>query len=329
MPDGIITAGDFSSHARYLFDRFTGPDGIAHIRALVGQTPRVTEDNWLEFKSGKVRDEDIRPLWSKALGSFANSGGGVLVWGIRADRDGASGIDAVQEEAPVPDVERLVHKLKEWQPPATDAPVPGVVVQPMLLPGSAKEGFVVCLIPESNSKPHRSEFGKGDVKRFYMRIGDSTQECTVPILRQLFYPRHSPKLTVTLTLKNTGQAKNVAHAVNGTTDKVRLVGVKIANTGSSSVFDVHVRIRCDAHEVYSDTPGQILQEFGTVMTNASLHPSLDLTFDVLGYLTTPMIFRGAKWTVEVFARDIEPRRAVISYEAIFANYQRQVTVDCV
>ena len=100
-----------------------------------------------------------------------NSGGGVVVWGIRADRDGVSGIDAVQEEVPVPDVERLAHKLKEWQPPATDAPVAGVIVQPILLPGSAKEGFVVCLIPESNSKPHRSEFGKGDVKRFYMRIG--------------------------------------------------------------------------------------------------------------------------------------------------------------
>lgn len=116
-----------------------------------------------------------------------------MVWGIRADRDGESGIDAVQEEMPVPDVEWLTHKLKEWQPPATDAPVRGVV-QPVPLPGSVKEGFVVCLIPESNSKPHRSEFGKGGVKRFYMRVRDSTQECTVPILRQLFYPRYSPKL---------------------------------------------------------------------------------------------------------------------------------------
>ena len=42
-----------------------------------------------------------------------------------------------------------------------------------------------------------------------------------------------------------------------------------------------------------------------------------------------MAFRGAEWTVEVFARDIEPKCAVISYEALFANYEQKVTVDCI
>ena len=50
---------------------------------------------------------------------------------------------------------------------------------------------------------------------------------------------------------------------------MRFVGVKIVNTGSTTVFDVHVRIRCDVHTVYSDTHGQIFQEFGTATTNMS------------------------------------------------------------
>lgn len=124
-----------------------------------------------------------------------------------------------------------------------------------------------------------------------------------------------------MKLKNIGQAQNIAHISSGSTEMVRLVGVRIVNTGSSSVFDVHVRIRCDAYTVYSDVPGQILQEFGPMMANVSLHPSLDLAFDVLGYLPSAIAYERAKWTVEVFARDIEPRRAVIPYEAFFASYQ--------
>ncbi len=189
MPAVPAYAPDFATQARYLFDLYTGPESIAAIEALPGQSPKVFETNWLEFKSGLTRDDDLKYLWSKALGSFANSGGGVVIWGVSAERDAATGIDAVKAIVPVPDVHRLATKLKDFQPPATDPPIKGVVIQPLLLPGQEPQGFVVCLIPQSDSKPHRSEWGKGEVKRFHMRIGDSTQECTVPILRQLFYPQ--------------------------------------------------------------------------------------------------------------------------------------------
>ena len=334
MPDPIIAAGDFTSQARYLFDRFTGLEGITNLRALVGQTPRVTETNWLEFKTGKVREEDIKPLWSKALGSFANSGGGVVVWGIRADRDPATGIDAVQEEVLVPDVERLTHKLKEWQPPATDPPIRGGIVHPMLLPGSTKEGFVVCLVPESDLKPHRSEFGKSDVKRFHMRFGDSTQECTVPILRQLFYPRYSPKLSVTFKRKDPEQARNTAHISTGMTDRMHLVEVQIVNTGLISVFDLHIRIQFCASSVYKDIPGGILEGFGTEVTNLALHPQLNLSFSILGYEPVGMGFLpSTDWTVDIFARDIEPKRAAVKHSDLLTSRWMMpnvgITVPCV
>ena len=68
MPGAIYSAGDFSSQVRFLFDRYTDPvEGVANIRALVGQFPKVTETNWLEFKSGIPRTDDLKPLWSKAL----------------------------------------------------------------------------------------------------------------------------------------------------------------------------------------------------------------------------------------------------------------------
>ena len=253
-----------------------------------------------------------------------------MIWGVQADGSGGGKVDCVQNLAPVADVNELVSRLKQLHPIATDPPIKGVQIEPLLLPNSERGGFVVCLIPESDSKPHRSEFGKdGNARRFYLRIGDSTQECTLPLLRQLFYPRYSPKLTATLKLKRPALSKNHACISNGTMNQKRLVGVKIHNAGVSSIFDMYVRVQCDAHTVYQDRPGVIMEEVGTMKTDTSLHPSLDFEFDVFGNLEDELDFRGKSWVIEVFARDIEPKKAVIRYDAFYENYLQEVTVDCV
>ena len=157
----------------------------------------------------------------------------MVIWGIRAERDSATGIDAVQEEVPVPDVDVLVSRLKELQPPATDPPIKAVIIHPLLLPNEAKKGFVVCFIPESDSKPHRSEFGKNEVKRFNLRIGDTTQECTVPILRQLFHPR------VTLKAEMAVKSLNVPQ-------RIGRLSVSEGNAGmlpASAMYAVHLGIK--------------------------------------------------------------------------------------
>ena len=196
MPARASNPADYPSQARYLFELYTGPDGLATLSALPGQTPKVFESNYQEFKSGQTQGEHLKQIWSKALGAFANSGGGVLVWGIKAGRDANAEIDAVEAVEPAPDVDRLTSKLKEFYPLATDPPVKGVEFRSVLIPGGSNTGFVVCYIPESDSKPHRSEFGKNDVKRFNLRIGDASKECTVPILQQLFYPKTNPRLEI-------------------------------------------------------------------------------------------------------------------------------------
>ncbi len=332
MPDAIITDGDFSSQASFLFARFTGTDGIANIQALVGQTPRVSETNYLEFKGGKTQlapDEHIKTLWSKALGSFANSGGGVVIWGIRADRDAATGIDAVQAEEPVPDVERLAAKLREWQPPATDPPIKGVIVHPLLLPGEASAGFVVCYVPESDTKPHRSEWGKGDVKKFNIRIGDSTQECTVPILRQLFYPKVSSRIQITVT-PVVDDFPLVSSYINdlrllplgGEPRKVFIV--RATNIGKSSIKELHLAFAAGNgcfyrwyHRLANGTSARTIPyDFQTPFASV-LHPSMTTEAN-MAYKGKPEE-PNLPMRIQAYAEDTDVKVVIFEHDVLRGN----------
>lgn len=77
-------------------------DRFAFLASLVNSSPPTFECDWLDFKIGddpaikdkKRLEEEQKKVWSKALSAMANSGGGVLVWGIKAEKDKATGIDA-------------------------------------------------------------------------------------------------------------------------------------------------------------------------------------------------------------------------------------------
>src|SRR5438477_378739 len=74
------------SRAREYFERFTAANAAEMLQALVRSETKTYEDEQLDFKHGNPREHDVDPIWSKALGAFANSQGGVVVWGIRAER---------------------------------------------------------------------------------------------------------------------------------------------------------------------------------------------------------------------------------------------------
>ena len=77
---------DLQSRAAQLYQEIVGhSDPAAFLCQLVDQ--HKAENDFLEFKgAGTIGDKDIRKHWSQALSGFANTEGGVLIWGIRAAR---------------------------------------------------------------------------------------------------------------------------------------------------------------------------------------------------------------------------------------------------
>lgn len=221
------------STARQFFDDLVA-GGVPAIEALV--TNSVHETEWLDFKSGEYL-KDVPETWSEAISSFANNQGGVLIWGIDARKDKATGIDAASDVKPVPSPPSLRSRLMELLRGAAEPPVIGVAIRDFIKTDGT--GFVVCLIPESDAKPHRAELLTN--KPYKIRVADSFQHLSPSLLRNLFYPRASTSLQIDIvpdwTPIEPGGPVSAKIEV--------LYVVKIRNTGAITARDLFVVVRTD------------------------------------------------------------------------------------
>src|SRR5689334_22596560 len=83
--------------AQECFDHIVGQaDPFAYLNSLVKvpPDPPTFEEEWLDFKGHPKDKENTLQIWRKAISGYANTGGGVLVWGLDA-RKGLDGIDCV------------------------------------------------------------------------------------------------------------------------------------------------------------------------------------------------------------------------------------------
>ena len=122
---------DTASSARYaaardLFDQFV-IGGIARIEAAV--TNREWESGLLDFKQNcdhgiavdRITDES-RDQFGRLLSAFANTNGGVCVWGVEAKVGKA-------DFKPIPNIKTFIHGLEEQLSALTDPPVTGIVTE--------------------------------------------------------------------------------------------------------------------------------------------------------------------------------------------------------
>lgn len=189
------------SVARDTFEKITGGDAVAYLRAMIGSDPPTMESEHIDFKGGTDRgvplnEKKIFDIWSEAVAGFATTGGGVLVLGLDARKEGDPAVDQVVGENLFADTTRVKSRLMEVLHQATDPPVRGVVVEAFPTPEDPTKGFLVCLIPESDFKPHRAEMHG---KRWMMRIGGSFVDVPPAVLRSLFFPRRQSYIWMEIT----------------------------------------------------------------------------------------------------------------------------------
>jgi hypothetical protein len=178
--------------AEELFEKIKSqPDPAAFLKAMADPAgPPTFESDYLDFKAKPDRDPKnvkLKEIWYEALSGFGNSGGGILVWGIDARKDPATGIDAACDVKPIQNPSAFKSLLIELQRGATDPPLGDVKIETWESSPGCGEGFIVCLIPSGPFKPYRAEIsGK---KQFFMRAVDSFYVPSVGVLPSLFYPQ--------------------------------------------------------------------------------------------------------------------------------------------
>ena len=118
---------------------------------------------------------------AKAVSGFANSDGGIIVWGIDARRN-ANGIDCASGKSEIQNVDLLLIKLNEHTGQAV-SPFPDGVMHKPIKTGSSS-GFVITLVPASSRGPHMAKL---EEDRYYKRSGDSFYRMEHFDLEDMFY----------------------------------------------------------------------------------------------------------------------------------------------
>lgn len=171
----------------------------------------VAEHYFLDFKTKRDSDgnnplqSDDRKNLGIALSGFANSQGGILIWGIEKT-DGKLGIFEYKLiENPSQFVESLNRSISEVVTPFVDAVESKVVFQ------NGTSGVVVTYIPESHKTPHRNMTDN----RYYLRIGDSFKIMEHSQLEDMFGRRNRPRLSIEVSCPLASNSKpDATYALN-------------------------------------------------------------------------------------------------------------------
>ncbi len=298
-----------SSSAHVLFDQIKA-GGVGFLQGMVNSSPPTFEEEWLDFKGASPLPPDpkIKEIWSKALAGFANTEGGVLIWGIDARKDPTTGVDCASALSLVPDPNALKTRLMQLHHQSTDPPVLNVDIESYPDPSSTSgAGFVVCLIPESPFKPHRTEHLTN--KPYYIRAGDDFVIPSPALLRHLFFPHTYSHLWVEVGVswKAAGNRADVSYEA------------RIHNSGTATAQDVFVVLQTEDRPTVAgedwikqgNPQGHIAFE-----GRRSLHPGTVSRLFVMTHsvqVDVPSPFEEARFRFLMYARDREPQIAVVEF----------------
>jgi hypothetical protein len=175
---------------RELFETFMkeGPATISRVVAEGWQ-----EGPQLEFKTANSpMTKDDRKNLAEALSGFANSDGGLVVWGISAKPSGCDEPDAAQEVRPIAKLSLFLSDLHRLTPQIVSPAIIGVEHAMVVDPQSADTGCAVTFIPKSQGLPHMARAEKQHT--FYFRSGSSFLPMEPFMLADRYSRRPQPRL---------------------------------------------------------------------------------------------------------------------------------------
>lgn len=270
------------------FDSWT----FADIAAMVDAHEPERLD--LEFKrlagTAKFEHVDDRKNLAEALSGFANSAGGVIVWGVHAAKN-EDGIDAAIKPEPVKGLRLLESRLSELSTQLVTPPLPEVEHRALLRAVGEDVGFALSYVPQSDGGPHMAK-AKG-VHWYMKRAGASFYKLEHFDLEDMFGRRPRPALEVVARVKLQWRTAALVRACV-------IVGLRSRGRGSARAPYIAVGRgpECLAIDPLGDSPLRDLGRLGSEFhhfgggTETTLHPGVEVDIARLGQFDLPTEHRG-------------------------------------
>jgi hypothetical protein len=262
----------------------------------------------VDFKEKQDRrhpnlDEDDRRNLAKAVSSFANSGGGVLIWGLK---------DKTLVPKPITDVKGFVRELLQLAPHVAEPIVANINADWIPTSSAPNDGFALVFVPESSLPPHRVMLNQDGIKNhYYVRSGDSFVIASHTMLEDMFGRRPKPNLVFNCKIVRRG---------GGGRQRTFAVILGIANKGRGTAkspflaVDVLEPYEISFYELDGNTnPGLPIltssgstksRQYGSSQTIV-IHPGIvidvtliDIKIDMENYLNTPKLVINYKLAAE-------------------------------
>jgi hypothetical protein len=227
--------GNDESIAQKLFDAIR--DGqLQEIQRLVSE--KVPESTWLDYKLAranvKANDRGKREDWdtlSKACCGFANTEGGVIVWGVDARAPSPDEPDVPQQVQAINQFGEFSSWLEREAAMCVSPPVHGI--QHLFIPLGADTGIAVTLVPAGQALPYRKAVADSKGFHFIVRAGSSFIQAPLPLLAGMFGRHPQPRVVLRLW------ASEVWHSQSYVEGTVELL---IRNAGSMIARNIYANL---------------------------------------------------------------------------------------
>ncbi|MEN9647793.1 MAG: hypothetical protein RLY57_597, partial [Candidatus Parcubacteria bacterium] len=193
--------------AKKIFDSY---NNFSDIQKLIKE--KTSENLYLEFKEKRNRsipdlDKEDKFNFSDALSQFANSDGGVIIFGIRTSKPN----DFASDLKPISMPDEFMKRLLDYQLYAVQPFVENVEAK--IIMDKDNTGYILICIPSSLKTPHRSMCSR----EYYKRGQNGKYKLEHFDLEDIFGRRQKPLLSI--EIKNLDGKKSFADLIDDNSDR--------------------------------------------------------------------------------------------------------------